>query len=672
MHEFASLSEFGAPRLGGVGAALENGARLLESEPNRAAAQAREILSAVPDEPRAQFLLGAALRRTGQVQAALGVLEPLALAQPSAAQIHLERGLALIEAGRFEDALRATDQALALSPKLADAWLARADCLTLLGRAPEADGAYARAIAASTREPHLLEAGAALVDGRLAQAETMLRARLQTHPTDVAAMRMLGEVAARLGRHGDAEALLVRAVELAPSFSAARFNLALVLHRANKTAAALAQIERLCAEAPAHQGYRNLKAAILARLGEYHAAIDVYEQLLAEMPTFDRGWLSYGHALKTAGRSADAIAAYRRSIELAPHFGEAYWSLANMKTFRFEASELDAMKAMLARQDLAAEDRMHFHYALGKAQEDAAAYAASFEHYAAGAKLRREALSYDAEALGAATRRVRDVVTRDFLAARKDWGAAAPDPIFIVGLPRAGSTLIEQILSSHSQVEGTMELPELRMIAQSLGVEPKRYPEALLDLDAAAVKALGEAYVEQTRVYRKSARPFFIDKMPNNWEHVGLIKLILPNAKIVDARRHPMACCFSAFKQHFARGQRFSYDLVDLGRYYRDYVETLAHMDELAPGAVHRVFYEQMVADTETQVRALLTYCGLDFETGCLAFHKNDRPVRTASSEQVRQPIFADGVDQWRNYEPWLGPLAQALGPVLQGYPSGS
>jgi tetratricopeptide (TPR) repeat protein len=641
--------------------------------PPRAAEQAREILRAVPGEPRASFLLGAALRRSGDAKAALKTLDPIAASQPDAAHAHLERGLALAALGRDNDAIAAFERALQIKPDLSDAWLGIAERHAAAGRSEAADNAYAQSIRAATRDPRLLEAGAALIDNRLAVAEALLREHLKAKPTDAAAIRMLGEVAARLGRFGDAETLLRRALELTPNFDAARHNLALILHRANKSADALEEIERLGARDAANPNYRNLKAAILARLGEYNGAIALYERLLQELPDFYRGWLSYGHALKTAGRRDDCIGAYRKSLTIEPRFGEAYWSLANLKTYRFSGADIAAMRAMLERGDLSEEDRLHFHYTLGKALEDSRDYEASFKHYAEGARLRHNTGDYDPEEITQAVARSRTVFTRAFYAERAGWGAQAADPIFIVGLPRAGSTLIEQMLSCHSAVEGTMELPEIGMMARALGGKKRRaqssYPENALDLDAAAVRTLGEEYLERTQVYRRTGKPFFIDKMPNNWEYAGLIRLMLPNAKIIDARRHPMAGCFGAFKQHFARGQRFSYDLADLGRYYSDYVALMAHIDEVAPGAVHRVFYERMVRDTERQVRALLDYCGLPFEQTCLDFHQNDRAVRTASSEQVRQPIFTSAVEQWRNYEPWLGPLKAALGPCLDTYP---
>jgi len=553
-----------------------------------------------------------------------------------------------------------------------DGWRALGDQLTVAGDTTGADNAYAQHIRASTRDPRLLAAAAALCENQIPHAELLLRNHLKAHPTDVAAIRMLAEVAARLRRYQDAETLLERCLELAPSFIAARHNYAIVLHRQNKAEGALREVNALLAVDERHPGYNNLKAAILAMIGELDGSIEIYGRVLAAYPQQAKIWMSYGHALKTNGREADSVAAYEKSIALAPQLGEAYWSLANLKTVSFSAVQLQAMRAQLARPDLSREDRFHLHFALGKALEDAHSYAESFEHYAAGNRLRRATLNYSAQELTELVRRCKTLLTREFFAARRDFGSEQSDPIFIVGLPRAGSTLIEQILASHSRIEGTMELPHLPALARSLQSpdQPGGYPQVLQNLTAVQARGLGEQYLERVRIQRKSAAPFFIDKMPNNFMHIGLIQLALPNARIIDARRHPLGCCFSGFKQHFARGQSFTYSLEDIGRYYHDYVELMAHFDAVLPGRVHRVFYESMIADTETEVRRLLDFCGLPFEAQCLRFYENERAVRTASSQQVRKPIFRESLDQFRHYEPWLAPLEQALGPVLGAYPA--
>ncbi len=653
---------------------LAHAARLLERSPALALEQTREIVRAVGPHPQALLLQALATEACGQRSAAIAMAETLVQQAPQWGAPKVELGLMLGRAGRGDAALGWLRQGLAQSPAHPNAWRCLADHLSAIGDTDGADHAYSQHTRHAAGDPRLMAAGDALIANRIPDAERLLRQQLQESPTDVAAIRMLAEVAARLGRLDDAEALLGRCLELAPGFQAARQNYAMVLHRANKPEPALEQIERLLAEEPTNPGARNLKAVVLCRVGDYLPAIELYDGLLAEYPDHGRIWLSQGHALKTAGLRERAVAAYRRAIALDPGFGEAYWSLANLKTFRFEAADITAMQAQLTRSDLDTEQRSQFEFALGKAHEDAGDYAHSFAHYRAGNELRRQALPYRADDASTRVHRSRDLFTPAFLSSRRGSGHTAADPIFIVGLPRSGSTLVEQILSSHPAVEGTMELPEVialthdlrRQGAQANGAS---YHDVLATLDPDELRELGQRYLDRTRVQRKTDAPHFIDKMPNNFFHVGLIHLMLPNARIVDVRRHPMACCFSGYKQYFARGQNFSYGLADIGRYYRDYLSLMAHFDQVLPGRVHRVVYEHLVDDTEAQVRTLLQYCGLPFDAACLRFFENDRPVRTASSEQVRQPIYREGLDQWRHFQPWLGELEATLGPALQTYP---
>jgi len=660
--------------VGAIDVALAHAQRLLEKSPELAVEQAREILNVVPGHPHARLILGAAHRRAGRAPAALEVLEPLAEEQPFSAPVHLELGIARGEAGRVSDAAMALRRSVKLQPGSTDAWRLLADTLDAAGDAAGADQARAHYIKTATKDPRLMEAAAALVENDLPLAEARLRTHLGAYPKDIAALRMLAEVAGRLRRYKDAQEILERCLALAPSFDAARHNYAVVLNRQVKSEEALRQVEQLLAKDPRNPGYLNLKAAILANLGEYAGSIAVYKHVLAQHPHQPKVWMSLGHAFKTAGRQEDCIGAYRRAIGMEPTLGEAYWSLANLKTFRFSASEIPAIRSALKRADLASEDRLHFEFSLGKALEDDGLYEESFIHYAKGNAIRRELHPPNAEENTRFVGRSKRQYTVEFFADRAGAGAASTDPIFIVGLPRAGSTLLEQVLASHSLVEGTVELPDIPQIARELADQDQRDTEApffdaVAALAPAELRALGERYLASTRVHRKTGAPFFVDKMPNNCLYVGLIHLILPNAKIIDARRHPLGCCFSAFKQHFARGQNFTYDLADLGRYYRDYVELMAHVDRVLPGKVHRVFYESMIENTESEVRRLLDYCGLPFEEQCLRFYENERAVRTASSEQVRQPIFREGMDHWRHYEPWLGPLKEALGTVLEHYP---
>ena len=537
-----------------------------------------------------------------------------------------------------------------------------------LGQTAEAEAAEMQAIRMSIHDADLQRAGQALAANELSVAEPILKERLRTNPADVAAIRMLAELAGRIGRYRDAENLLRRALELAPKFLAARSNLATVLHRQARTEEALAELDLLLAAEPDSPTHNNLKAAALGRIGDYEEALGLYERVLAVSPAYPKIWMSYGHVLKTVGRQEDSIVAYRQALVLKPDLGEVWWSLANLKTVKFDAADIAQMQQALTQERLSAEDRFHLDFALGKALDDLKDPERAFAHYAAANALRREQLDYDPSDMSRQVDRAIALFTPSFFEARQGAGCDGPDPIFILGMPRAGSTLIEQILASHSQVEGTMELPDIPALATRTGEGPQRYPSSLSDLSLEALKALGEDYLQRTRIQRKQGRPFFIDKLPNNWLYAGFIHLILPNAKIIDARRDPMDCCFSNFRQHFARGQSFSYSLEDMGRYYGDYVRLMRHLDETLPGRVHRVIHEDLLDEPEIQIRALLDHLGLPFEEACLQFHETKRAVRTASSEQVRRPINRDGVGQWRPYEAHLLPLREALGDIAESW----
>jgi len=665
----------GAQPTGTLSVAISQTKRLLGQNPSLAVEQAREILKTVPHHPEGMLLLGKALRAIGHTVEARRILTLLAAEQPNSAASHYELGLALGEGKHHEAAVASLKRALSLRAELPDAWRAIGDQLTIIGDIKGADAAYAQHLKTSIQSPRLLAAASALCANRIPQAELLLREYLKEFSTDIGAIRMLAEVAGRLGRNQDAETLLARCLELAPSFHGARYNYAIVLHRQNKPAAAMREIELLLAVEPRNPGYRNLKAVILARIGDYQKSIEIYADVLRSSPRQPAIWMSYGHALATAGQEQRSIEAYRCCIRFLPQCGEAYWSLANLKTYRFSAADLQEMLAQVQRTDISDEDRIHFHFAIGKAFEDSKQYKQSFEHYSSGNCLRHEQLDYDPKDAAAHVRRSEAVLTQQFFALRSGYGATAADPIFIVGLPRSGSTLVEQILASHPSVEGTMELPDIISMARRLsgkkkGSDVSKYPEVLSALSADECRALGDEYIERTRIQRKTTKPFFIDKMPNNFLHLGLIRLALPRAKIIDARRNPMACCFSAFKQHFAKGQHYTYSLENMGRYYHDYVRLMSHFDAVLPGVIHRVIYEQMVEDTEVEIRDLLAYCGLPFAASCLRFFENSRAVRTASSQQVRKPIFREGLDQWRHFEPWLGTLTASLGAVVAAYPA--
>ena len=509
-----------------------------------------------------------------------------------------------------------------------------------------------------------MAAAVALHDNELATAEPLLKAHLKDDPFDARAIRMLGELAWRIGRAADAEHLLRRAIEVAPAFAAARAQLALILGRMGRPAEALPLLDTLFADDDSDIGHHNLKAATLARLGDFDEAMAIYQAVLDRAPRQPRVWLSYGHMLKTVGRQAEGVAAYRRAIEINPSLGEAWFSLSNLKTVTFGADDIAAMRAALADPALKDDDRLHLDFAMGKAMHDGGDSEAAFAHYAAANARRLAAQPYDASRMRETVDRAIALFTRDTFATRPG-GCDARDPIFIVGMPRAGSTLVEQILSSHSAVEGISELPDIPALARQHG-----YPAGVLPLSPDERAAIGDDYLRRVAIQRRTERPLFIDKLPNNWLYVPFIQMILPNATIIDARRHPLGCCVSNFRQHFARGQPFTYDLTAVGSYYADYVRLMAHVDAVLPGRVHRVFYERMVANTEAEVRALLAHVGLEYEPACLAFHETERAVRTASSEQVRRPIYRDATDEWRRYEPHLGALKAALGDLVETYPA--
>ena len=655
-----------APSPSPTTAAVDRAAALLASDPAAAEREASAVLSAAPRDPRAALIVASARRRLGDPTAALALLSPLAKAFPRAAHTHYELGAARAALGDDAGAIVALRHAGELNRDLAEAWRALGDALFRTGDAQGAERAFQAHARACVAEPYLKPAAEALFHGDLAAAEADLRRRLEGHPLDAAALHLLARVHLQRERHPEAEAALAQCLALEPDRDGARFDHANALFQQQKGAQALAGVEGLLVQRPRDGACRNLAAACLALIGDHDRAIGLYEDLLAEFERQPKIWLNYGHALRTVGRADEAAGAYRRCLALDPGLGDAYWSLANLKVAAFSPDDIAAMRAALAQPNARAEDRLHLYYALGKALEDGGDDAGAMENYSAGAIIRRAASPYDPQAMTDRIGAMSALFTRDFFAARREGGATSSAPIFVVGLPRSGSTLVEQILASHSAVEGTMELPDISLIAAELDSAPGGYLAALAGLDADARTALGERYLDQTRVHRRLGRPMFVDKMPNNFQHVGLIRLILPNARIVDARRHPLGACFSGFKQHFAQGQAFSYDLGDLGRFYRDYATLTSHFDTVLPGLVHRVIYEDMVQDTEAEVRRLLSACGLAFEPACLRFHETRRAVKTVSSEQVRRPIFRDGLERWRRFEPWLGPVKDGLGDALQ------
>jgi len=647
----------------------------LAGRPDLALAKARQAQAAGLNTPEVKWLIGAALRRAGDPSGAATMLQLAAAGAPGAWGVQYELGGAYAALGETAAAVKALTRATTLNPKFALAWHALADQLAIQGDQVAAEAARARRLPGGVTDAVLQDGARALFRGDLARADAILKDRFGLHPTDVLAVRLLADAAMRMKDYAYAEGLLRPLLEAAPKFMPARSALAEILLARNDPQGAVGLLDGLLAQAPGAGLFLGLRGAARLQIGEYAGAVADFEAALDQDPRPPRIWVRYGHSLRIVGRRAEAVAAYRRSLDLEPTLGEAYWSLANLKVVRFDAGDLDAMRTALDRPGLSEEDRANLHYALGKALEDEGRYEASFEQYDKGAAIRRAQWPYDAEADRRLVERSIRTFTPDFFAARRSVGHPAADPIFVVGLHRSGSTLVEQMLASHSQVEGVSELSDLTAIAGILGAtaDPAAtrasgapdYPAGLGTLDVRRFAELGAEFLDRTRVHRKLGRPFFVDKLPNNFIHIGLIHLILPNAKIIDVRRQPLACGLSVFKQNFARGAQYSYSLSDIGRYYRRYAALTAHFDAVLPGRVHRVQYERLVEDPEGELRRLLEYCGLAFEPECLRFHESDRPVRTASSEQVRQPLFKDGVDQWRNFEPWLEPLKRALGPDL-------
>ena len=657
-----------------IGTALKHATRLLHQDPRLAEQQATEILKVHPRNEPALRILAAALRRQGKPGKSLAVLEPLASRNADSPSFLFEYGVSLGAVGQGEKAIAALRKAVRLDPKHAGAWRSLGDQLAVSGDAAGSHEAYQRHFAVSVRHPELVEAIDLMREGKLARAERLTRDFLQQHPADVSAIRILADIGLKLGQLKDARQLLERCLQLAPEFHLARHNYAVVLLRQQKLDEAYVQVQKLLELEPNNAGFLILKVGILVRRGDHKEALAIYEQVLKNYPNQAGAQMNYGHTLKTVGRLEESIAAYRKCIALSPGIGEAYWSLANLKTFRFSDEDIALMRSQVTTEGGDPDDQAHIAFALGKALEDRNEYDESFKFYKRGNAIRRINHRHNVKINVFDTARQIKTLDVAFFAARKGQGCLAPDPIFIVGLPRSGSTLLEQILASHSQVEGTAELIDIISISRKLGEKSRKnpasnYPEILRELPPEKFRELGESYLETTRIQRGD-KPYFIDKMPNNFLHIGLIHLILPKAKIIDARRHPMACCFSGFKQLFARGQTFTYGLEDIGRYYRDYVILMDHWDTVLPSRVLRVQYEEMVADTENQVRRLLHYCGLPFEDQCLRFYETERAIRTPSAEQVRQPIYQSGLEQWRNFEAHLGPLKEALGPlVLDRYP---
>jgi len=623
----------------------------------------------VPQNRDVLYMIAVCQRYLGRIPAALATLERLEAFHPRFSRLFQERGHCHVALRAAEPAIEAFLRGVNLNPALPASWKTLQTLFRMTGQAANAETAASHVATLANLPSEIVTASSMFADGEFVPAEQIVRQFLLTHGNHVEAMRLLAKIGLELDVLDDAEFLLESVLILAPDYALARYDYARVLLQRHKHVRALEELDKLLKLEPGNRTYRATYATACVGLGDNERAVRLYRELLVETPQAADLHLSIAHALKTLGKRQEAIESYRAAAGYRPDYGDAYWSLANLKTYRFTDDEIQRMRSAEAAPSTQLVDRYHLCFALGKAYEDRGEYAESFRCYDRGNTLKKGESRYRPEPLERTARLQAVVCTREFLASRRGVGCDRPDPIFIVGLPRAGSTLLEQILASHSQVEGTMELADIpRLVQQLQGRDFNEanplYPGVLAELDPDRLKRFGEKYIADTQVYR-TGRPFFIDKNPNNFRHIGLIHLILPNAKIVDARREAMACCFSNFKQLFASGQEFTYGIEAISRYYRSYVELMAHWNAVLPGKILRVQHEEVVADLEGNVRRLLEFCGLAFEIGCLEFYKTERSVRTASSEQVRQPIYKEGLDQWRHFEPWLTPLKQALGPLV-------
>jgi tetratricopeptide (TPR) repeat protein len=648
--------------------------RQLQAEGQYAAAlpSALALLKDSPDHGEVLYLVARSQRYLGQIDAALQTLANMEQHHPRYSRLHEERGHCYVVRRDAPNAINALLHAVNINPALPSSWNLLEGLYRMTGDTANAAIAASHVATLKRLAPDVVRATTYFSDGEFELAEQIIRRYLLQAGNDVEAMRLLARIGLAREVFDDAQTLLEAVLTIAPDYRAARYDYACVLLERHLYQRACEEAQTLLAIEPNHPDYRALDASASVGVGEHERAIALYQQLLQQAPGAADLQLSLAHSLKAQGRQGEAIAAYQAAAAARPDFGDAYWSLANLKTYRFSDDDLDCMRAAQASPETATVDRYHLAFALGKACEDRGEYAQSWRYYEQGNALKRAESRYRSDIIEGNTRRQIQTCTREFFAARSGVGDIRPDPIFIVGLPRSGSTLIEQILASHSQVEGTHELGEIpRMVLDLQGredhVDDPRYPGVLSEMTASDFRELGAKYLQDTRIYRGS-KPYFIDKMPNNFRHIGLIHLMLPNAKIIDARREPVACCFSNLKQLFANGQEFTYSIDDIARYYRTYLDLMQHWDDVLPGRVLRVTHESVVDDLEGNVRRILDFCGLAFEPACLAFHKTARSVRTASSEQVRQPIFRDGIDQWRHYEAWLSPLKEALGDALVRY----
>jgi tetratricopeptide (TPR) repeat protein len=637
---------------------------------------AEQDLADNPRDVDTLYCKAVAQRYLGRQGDALRTLDKLKAINPHYGRAFQEAGHNHKKLGDLDSAREAYQQAVGLNHALLASWRELVAILKKQGSRQAYTAAKSEYDRLSILPPELVTVTSLLHENKLYRAEKLCREFLKKTPHHIEAMRLLAVLGMRLFVYDDAEFLLESCVELQPDYWLARLDYVKVLHKRQKFEKALEQATILRKRFPGNHVFELTFANQSVAIGHFDEALQVYDKVIATHPDFEQTYVSRGHALKTIGRIDDGIESYRAAYGTRENFGDAYWSLANLKTYRFTDAEIAQMRTQIDRPETPADDRFHLCFALGKALEDRGEYEDSFASYVKGNELRRSGLRYDPERLPLAMQRQIETCTRELFEEKSGVGGDNRDPIFVVGLPRAGSTLLEQILASHSQIDGTMELPNIiatahRLNGRRLVSDEANYPNILTELTAKHYQKLADAYIDDTAIHRQDA-PHFVDKMPNNFMHIGLIHLMLPNARIIDARRHPMACCFSGFKQLFADGQEFTYSIDDIVRYYRSYVALMAHWDEVLPGKVLRVHYEHVVDDPENQVRRILEYLEVPFEESCLDFHRTERSVRTPSSEQVRQPIYRSGLDYWRNYEPYLDAMKAGLAEEIASYPGQS
>jgi tetratricopeptide (TPR) repeat protein len=630
-----------------------------------AIARLKGILNQDPEVQEAMYVLAVCYRYNDESQAALTTLDALLELHPDYARAYQERGHIFRQQEQCDKALRAYERAVALNPALMASWQHLTGLHRDCGEDERSRICQKHADRLRKLPPELLSVTSMIHERKLYRAEQLCRAFLQKNRQHVEGMRLLAKIATKLGILDDADFLLESCLEFEPGFLAARYEYSQVLFKRQRFQRSMEQAALLLKEQPGVPAFRLLFANAAVPVGEFDKALEHYNQLIEDSPYKLHYHMLKGHALKSLGERQRAIDAYKGAAKIKPDHGDAWWSLANVKIYHFEEAEIAQMQRAEADVSTEPVDRYQLCFALGKSFEDGENYAAAFDHYARGNQLKLAETRYRAERTDKEFARQKTTCTPRFFEDRAGFGVQSNEPIFIVGMPRAGSTLLEQILASHPMVDGTIELPDIMSLAQKLGGrhridEEPRYPAILETLDQQQFEGFGNQYLKSTRVYRKDG-DYFTDKMPNNFRHIGLIQLLFPNCKIVDARRHPMACCFGNFKQLFGDGQEFSYGLEELGRYYSGYVELMDHWENALPGKILRVQYENVVEDLETQVRRLLNFLGLPFDQRCIEFHKTERAVHTPSAEQVRQPVYKSGLEQWKNFEPFLDPLIESL-----------